>query len=302
MGSSGESPSLGDQTLTSTSTTSLPKWVIPYAQRFLSGYNGLVFNSDGSVKQMPSSLNQNVVPFNQNQKNALQMITGTTPLSGQLAGGGAQSLYSTLAGQYLNPQTNPYLDATYQAAAKPMVQQYQFATAPGNMAAAQHAGQMGGSAYNETNLLNQYGLGSNLSDLAANIYGGNYQAERGRQAGAQAYLPGTTANMYAPAQNLLGAGAYQQQQDQYAENTRFGNALRSQEYPFALLSGFGGALGQASGGTGSSSSTSTIPSAFVNPVGGMGGGLNPAIPYGLLGASALGPVLSGLGSLAGSGK
>jgi len=284
-----------DTQLTSTNVTSLPDWLLPYAQKYLGAYSGLVFNKDGSVKSMPSTLNQQVAPFTQQQKDALQMISGTTPISSQLVGGGAQSLYSTMAGQYLNPQSNPYLDATFQSAARPLTQAYQFATAPSLMASAQQKGQMGGSAYNEMNLLNQYGLGQNLSDLAANIYGGNYQAERGRQAGAQAYLPSTTSALYQPSQALLGAGAYQQNQNQTVLDTNFNNALRAQQYPFALLSGFGGSLGQAGGGTGTSTSTSTIPSAFMDPVGGSAGGLpswlTPALVGGA-GAAGLGSALS----------
>lgn len=286
----------GDQQLTATTTTDLPDWLKPYAQQFLSSYKGLVFGPNGQVRSMPTDLNRKLAPFTPDQTQALKMIGGTTPISSALAGGGAQSLFDTMSGSYLNPQTNPYLDATYQAAARPMTQAYQFATAPSNMAAAQHAGQMGGSAYNEMNLLNQYGLGQNLSDLASQIYGGNYQAERGRQTGAQAYLPGTTSNLYQPSQALLGAGAYQQQQNQAGNDIGFENALRRAEYPFALLSGFGGALGQAGGGTGSSTSTSTIPSAFMNPIGGAaGGGLPSWLTPALAGGAAL-PALTGLGS------
>lgn len=290
----------GDQTLTSTTTTDLPDWLKPYAQQFLKAYQGLVFGPGGGVRQMPSDLNRQLAPFTPDQTQALKMISGTTPISSALAGGGAQSLFDTLSGSYLNPQTNPYLDATYQAAARPMTQAYQFATAPSLMASAQHAGQMGGSAYNEQELLNQYGLGQNLSDLAANIYGGNYQQERGRQVGAQAYLPGTTSNLYQPSQALLGAGAYQQQQNQAGNDIGFENALRRVEYPFALLSGFGGALGQAGGGTGSSTATSTIPSAFMNPIGGSaGGGLPSWLTPALLGGAALPALASGLSSIAG---
>lgn len=299
--SSGLDPS-GTSSTTSSTVTDLPPWLKPYAQQFIKAYQGLVFNKDGSVKQMPASLNQQVAPFTPYQNQALGMYGQGTPFAQQLAGGAARSLQDTLSGAYLNPQTNPYLDATYQAAAKPVVENYQFATAPGNMAAAQRAGQMGGSAYNEQNILNQYGLGSNLSDLAANIYGQNYQQERARQAGAQAFAPGTTQNLYAPAQNLLGAGAYQQGQQQNVLNTNFANALRGVEFPFALLGGFGGALGQAGQGTGTSSSTSTFPNAFLtgfpsttSSSGSLPSWLLPAVG----GAAALPAIGSALSSLGG---
>jgi hypothetical protein len=288
-------------TVSSSTSTQLPDWVLPYAQHYLGAYSGLVFNPDGSVRSMPDSLNQQVAPFTQDQRTAMGSMEGTTPWAQGLAGTGSAGLAATLGGAYLDPATNPYLRATYQAAADPVTQNYQFATAPSTMAAAQRAGQMGGTAYDESRMLDQYGLGRQLNDLATNIYGGNYQQERSRQSAAQQFLPGTIGAMYQPAETLLGVGAYQQNQTQREYDTQFQNALRAQEFPFALLSGFGSSLGQAAGGSGSSTSTSTFPNSFLPGAQGMSPSGMPTnspnnyLPYALAGVSAL-PGLMNLGT------
>ena len=172
---------------------------------------------------------------------------------GNTANWGVNQLDSTLSGQYLNPGTNPYLNATYDQAAGKVAQQYSTAIAPGLAAGAQRAGQFGSSAMNEAMLMSQGQLGSTLNDLATNIYGGNYQQERGRQLGALQMMPQTMQAAYLPSQALMGVGAQKQEQTQAELDAAYANAIAKSEYPFALLSGFGSALGQAGPGGGKSS-------------------------------------------------
>jgi len=103
--------------------------------------------------------------------------------NGELGAAGGQNLRDTLTGRYLDPSTNPWLDKTYTAASQGLVNQYQLATAPSLMAegitaAGGGPGSTGGSGFQEQQQFNQFGLGQNLSNLATDIYGGNYQAER----------------------------------------------------------------------------------------------------------------------------
>lgn len=280
--------------MSTVSTTSLPDWVLPYAQQFLSQYGNLVFPG-GQMAQYPQGLNQTVAPLQPWQNQGLGMIAGGSQQGQGVAQQGLSSLQDTLSGKYLDPSTNPYLKATYDAAAKGVTSQYRDAIAPSTMAAAQRAGQMGGSAYNQLKAADQYNLGQNLSGLAANIYGGNFQAERGRQAGAQAYLPSSIQAGALPGQQMLGAGSFLQQFDQQGRDVATQNALRQFQFPFQLLSGFGGALGQASGGTGSSTTTSSI---------GSGNGLPSWVLPALLGTAGVGGLSSlfGQGGIFGSGQ
>jgi len=278
-----------------------------------------------------------------------------------------QGLTETAQGQFLHPESNPYLRGTFNAAATDLTNAYRTATAPSIQAQASRMGQFGSSAMNEALALEQYGLGRNLENLASNIYGGNYQQERGRMAGAQQFgaglyegaygrergaqeaqaaglsgtyqagygrergleeaqrtglsgtyqagygrergleeaqatqladyyqqgygrergaqeaaigtgvgtyqtgyegergrqmdimgmLPQTIQSLFAPSQALMGAGSMRQGQEQAELDTQYKNAVSQAEWPFNILSGFGGALGQAGSGAGTSTTRSS---------------------------------------------
>ncbi len=91
-------------------------------------------------------------------------------------------LGSEIRGDYLN--SNPYIDSVYGAASQGLVDQYKNAVAPAGDIAAMRGGVAGGTAARQGAALQEYGLGRNLSDMAANIYGQNYANERGIQQNA----------------------------------------------------------------------------------------------------------------------
>jgi hypothetical protein len=125
----------------------------------------------------------------------------------------------TITGKYLDPSTNPWLKSTYDQAARSVSDAYNTTTQPRTDALFNKAGAFGpqNSAYAEQVARNQFGLGQNLSDLANNIYGGNYQQERKNQLAATTAAPDfTTASSnstFAPYQNyantLKGWGSQQ---------------------------------------------------------------------------------------------
>lgn len=85
---------------------------------------------------------------------------------------------------------NPYLDSMFAAASRPLVQQFQTATAPGIAGRFLKAGRWGSGA-----MADEFGRGAdvlaqNLAGLGANIYGQGYESERNRQVGAQGQLAG----------------------------------------------------------------------------------------------------------------
>lgn len=236
----------------STTNTELPEWLQPYAQQFISAYQGQVFDENGNVKAQPSDLNQTVAGFDQNQTTAMNNIAGLTGGMQGVANQGLNTAANTLGGAYLDPNSNPYLQATFDKAARGVTDQYQNAIAPGIMASAQKSGNFGGSAMDEVMAQSRYGLGENLNNLATSIYGGNYQQERQNQLQTLQQLPNTLNAGYIPQDKLLGVGSLQQQQAQTELDTNYMNATGRAQYPFELLSGFGGALGQSSSGAGQS--------------------------------------------------
>lgn len=226
-------------------STEPPKWQRPYIEEGLAGARNLYQNQQGSP-----SLSQ----ATRNAWGQIEARAGNNPLTGA-----AQDLATqTLGGGFLG--SNPYLDATFNKAA--MATQGQLAS--------QFAGAGRNVDQSEGNRAQQ------LNDLATNIYGGNYQAERDRQQQTLGMTPGLQASGYYDLGQLAGVGAAQDQYNQYLQNL-----------PGQNLDAY---LGRVGGGYGSRQTTS----------GGSGGGAG-ALGGALAGAqfgSAFGPwgtVIGGLG-------
>lgn len=107
---------------------------------------------------------------------------------------GARGMAQTASGAYLN--SNPYLDATYSSAANRLKTDFSESVMP-ELAAQFGSGGMAGSTAHEL-MAGKAGSGlmSSLSDLAANIYGSNYQSERDRQVAAQQGLTTAGTSLY----------------------------------------------------------------------------------------------------------
>ncbi|HZC82390.1 MAG TPA: hypothetical protein VE222_11880, partial [Nitrospiraceae bacterium] len=152
----------------------------------------------------------------------------TTTTAQTLPPGALQHIIDTISGNYLSPSSNPYLQSTYDAAARQVT--------PRVNSLFEAGGRYGSGAH-------QGVLGQNLSDLANNIYGTNYQNERTRQfAAATSPIGNTVTNPY------------------------FTNPLAG------ILSGAlaGGALGSGMGGLGGI--LGGLPDWIRNIFGGSGGG------------------------------
>lgn len=239
----------------SSTTTSVPAWALHDAQTLLwSGRNLITGGDDPAaypLKDMDPALFAQLAPFTPDQQAGMDSIRGAAGEGGRLADIGTGQLQQTMAGQYLTPESNPYLEQTYNAAARGVTDQYRQAVAPGLMAQAQQAGVAGGSAAGEQDAYQRFQLGQNLSDLAAQIYGGNYQQERGRQIGAVAQIGDQQRAMQMPGQALLSTGTLQQGQEQSALDLAQQNASLAEEYPYKLLSYLGNVLGASTGSGGS---------------------------------------------------
>jgi hypothetical protein len=243
----------------SSTSVEMPEWLRPYTEKALQTYGRGVYgegfdpaNPNQSVTDRPENLDQQIAGFTPDQLAAMNTSRGLTDTTQGLANQGVTQAGKTLAGDYLDPASNPYLKGTYDAAAAQVANTYSTATAPGIMAAAQRAGQFGSSAMDESMALSRYDFGENLNSLASNIYGGNYANERNRQLQTQQMLPQTLETAYYPQQQLMSIGAQNQEQLQSELDTNYLNSVSQFEYPFNLLSGLLGAASQAGGGGGTS--------------------------------------------------
>lgn len=167
-------------------------------------------NLAGTPKQYyPGST---VVPLSGQSQDALAAIESRARAGSPLLDAGRSTMLDTANGKYLDPSTNPWLKATYDAAAKPMVDQYRTATSPGIDAGATRAGRYGSAAWGNQQQIADEALGRSLGDLSTSIYGGNYNTERNRQMDAVSASPQFSQADYQDATALANVGAQREAQ------------------------------------------------------------------------------------------
>ena len=236
---------LGQQEGSTTSTQVNEPWSVqqPYLQ-------ALFGQAQGLNQQNPASLVPQYSPFTQQAINTMgQGIPGYSNLT--------NLTNQTLQGDFLN--SNPYLDQTYQHGANQIKSNISTMFGPNRFGS--------GAMANAT--------ASALENLSNDIYGGNYQAERGRQQQMAALAPSILS---APAQYQLQAGQLQDQRNQALAMAPW-NQLGL--YQGAILGNYGG------------TQTGTQPYYQNKTAGLLGGALGGAGLANMVGASN--PMLWALG-------
>lgn len=109
-----------------------------------------------------------------------QFTSGATPL--QQAG--QQDILKTLGGDYLNPESNPYLSKTIESAIAPLRQEWENTILPNLKIGFSKAGQTitgtGSSPFDRAASLASNEYMRNIADIGTKIAGQNYQSERDR--------------------------------------------------------------------------------------------------------------------------
>lgn len=245
----------GPSSQTSDTTTKIPAWAQPYASQLLNTSG----NYFPSVGQQPPQ--QQVAGFSGMQGAGLAGIKNQTGTAQGIADQGAGMLNSTLAGNYLDPSTNPWLKKTFDEANQALGNQYNQITAPSTLAAGQQASGGGpgvgaNSTYDQLASTNEQNLAQAQGNLATNIYGGNYANERANQMNALGLVGQTQSNLYNPSNQLIAGGSLVQGQQQNTLNAQYQNQMNTMNQPFNRLNQLGSVFGQAVGGTGSQISVS----------------------------------------------
>jgi hypothetical protein len=155
----------GGKTQTATSTTEPPKYLQPFLQQGMQGAQSLY--QQGGQQYYPG---QTVVGFSPETEQALGMQTQRAQAGSPVMGAANQFATNTLGGNQpltFGGGSNPMLDRMYGQAADATQGRLQteFAGGGRNLGAARPA------------------RAEELNNLATSIYGGDYQAERGRMAG-----------------------------------------------------------------------------------------------------------------------
>lgn len=165
-----------------------------------------------------------------------------------------------MGGEFLSPESNPYLRANFDEAARGVTRQFQESVMPTlNTRFAQGRTQqdVGQNAMTAAQGRAQDELGRNLSGLASRMYGDNYAAERTRMQEAQRMAPSLLSAQYSGAQAGLGAGQVRQDFAQRALDDIVQRFSFNQYAPAERLAEYSGFIGQpVSTSQGRSSSSS----------------------------------------------
>jgi hypothetical protein len=198
---------------------------------------------------------------------------------------------ATMRGDFMNPDSNPWLQANAQKAMGDITNAYRSGTKPTTDAAFSRAGAFGGSAWQQGVANNERALGDALGNAANQFYGQNYLNERNNQMQGLNMLPTMQNVGYTDAQKLSGAGDFMRQYQQDLLNTNYSDWQEYQNAPYRNSDFFGNALRATMGAGGSSSTTQSggyKPSSMASALGG-----------GMAGYAMGGPVGAGLGALGG---
>lgn len=200
------------------------------------------YSSDYGRNPFPGST---VVPFNPMTEQALGMTAQRAMNGSPLVQAAQQQNLATQRGDFLNPDSNPWLSKSYDLAAGKVRSSLdsQF----------NQAGGYGGS-------LHQGAMAENLGDLATKMYGGQYDAERNRQVQATLTAPDLASQDYMDASQLAGVGsAYEQQAGNYVKDA-MDRWDFYQNAPYQRLQNYFGVLNPATQGFGTQTGKQTQPS------------------------------------------
>ena len=218
-----------------TVVSSLPAWVEPYGQQYLS--------QAAQVSSLPYQqyTGQRVAGLNVAQKTAMDAIQQRAMQGSPVMSAGGQNLQATLSGQYLG--ANPYLQNQIDASAQDTIRNYNLSVRPQQQAQDAQSGSFGNSGLQQMQLEGQRQLGQTLANSANAMRYQNYGQERANQMQALSMAPTYAAQDYTDAQHLLDAGSRAQQAEQSGLDAQYQDWLAAQQYPRQQLQTMGNALG-----------------------------------------------------------
>lgn len=194
--------SKGGGTQTTTQTNDPWKPAQPYLKGGLSDLSKW-YSSEYGREPFPGS---SVVPFHPLSEQALGMTASRAMNGSPLTQAAQQQNLATQRGDFLNPESNPWLSKSYDLA----------------------AGKVRSSLDSQFNQSGGYGssmhqgaMSENLGDMATKLYGGAYEGERNRQTQASMFAPQLAQQDYFDAGQLANVGsAYEQQAGNYVADAQ----------------------------------------------------------------------------------
>jgi hypothetical protein len=234
---------------------------------------------------------QTHVPFSGETEQALTGIASRAQGGNSLNADAMGLARDTMRGDYLN--NNPYLDQVYGRASRGVTRNFNESVMPGVNATFSRAGRFGSNAHQNTLDQASDTLGRSLGEMGADIYGGNYQQERGRQLLAASAAPHLA---YADFDRLADVG---RRREGLSERALGGDIARhnfNQERPYNALSRYLAAL-QGNYGSTQTAARPLYRNQAAGVLGGAAAGGGIAKNLGFTGGQGLG--LAGLGGVLG---
>jgi len=279
----------GPRHVTQTTKVSLPPFAKPYAKEVLRRARKISYRGPSAWKY-PYSTVSRLYP---QHYEALKMISNRAREGSPVVNAAQSELSRTLLGDYLSPNTNPYIKSLYEASAGDVTREWEKSVLPQIQAMANRSGAFGGSSHQLLAGEAARGLAQELGDLASNIYGKNYEQERSNQLKSMFFAPQMADYDYRDATALMGVGDVLRQYNQEKLNERQSRWRESKLAPLYNLNVLAGALPTAVGGASSSVSKGYNPY-YTSPLSSMFGGAASGIGTGLLAASmGMNPFLAG---------
>jgi hypothetical protein len=211
----------------STTTQSIPPELKPLAEAFTSKSIGL------SQQGFQPYSAQRYADLNTSQNLGIGMIQDRALNGSQTMNNAEGALNQMMAGQQ-----NPYLDA--------MVNKAQGNVLGNANQAAARSGSFGNTGIAEA-------AAKQMGDVATSMYGGAYESDANRRFSALQLAPTYGNRAYSDANQLMGAGQIQQDQQQQNLDFNYGQFQDALNLPYKQLSAMSGVFGSGLGGSSTTS-------------------------------------------------
>ena len=212
---------------TSKTISEIPAELKPLASR----YSSEALNLFDTPYQAYSG--QGVADMNQMQLGGLGMAANRAIGGDSAINAGRSNIMDTLSGKFMNPDSNPFLKQNTQAAMDQAMGSInsQF-NRPGAFGSSAHEGVASGQ----------------LGNIAAQMYGQNYNNERNNQLQAWNAAQTYGNNAYNDANQLMNAGQAMQDQTQQGLDWNYEQFQDKQNYPYRNMQAAAGVFGTNLGG------------------------------------------------------
>lgn len=233
----------GKDQKTSTTTTSVPDWAVPYAQQYMQ-QGAQIGQQEWKPYEGDRYVNQNEMQTSAIQQQANQARGGST-----VNNAASNNLTGTLNGDYLNEGSNPYLTAQINKAQGDVARNYNDVQRPRQDQMAARSGSFGNSGVAQSNANDDRMVAETMGNISTQMRGQEYGNERNRQMQAAGMAPGASQAGYNDSQQLFNAGTAANQPAQQDADFQYQQYTDQQNDPYRRLTATGAPFGANLGST-----------------------------------------------------